>query len=154
MRGHFGGMFVRSLLSIIAALAWATGVDAREFPSSPDEFYSTGSEFARCSAIFRTFEFVAENAQMPAMAKAAGDQARGWRITGALLLTEGLALDRQHLAMEVFDNIVDAQLTIYKAKYEVDSNALREEITSTHKLVCEPLTEMQKALLESMRRGQ
>ena len=142
------------ILSVVGALACATSAYTKEFPSSPDEFYSTGSDFATCSALFRTFEFVAEKAQMPAMAKAAGDQARGWRITGALLLTEVLAPDRQHLALEVFDNIVDGQLTIYKAKYEADSNELREEITNTHKQVCEPLTEMQKALVDSMRRGQ
>ena len=144
---------MRILLSVVAALTCGTSVYAKEFPSNPDEFFSTGSDFATCSAIFRTFEFVAEKSQMPAMAKAAGDQARGWRITGALLLTEGLAPDRQHRALEVFDNIVDGQLTIYKAKYEADSNELREEITNAHKQVCEPLTEMQKALVESMRRG-
>ena len=78
--------------AIVVAIGMASAAAGQEMPTTQSGFYRAGERFAQCSAHFAFAAEMAHNTGLAESAEAFEGMERGWRITGMMLLEEGMVI--------------------------------------------------------------
>lgn len=122
-------------------------------PESPEANYEMGQQFAECSAMFKLFAAVSEQAGKEATQEWAQNVAGGWQVGALFFVVQGLEPNQRRNATEVTNSIIDLKFTELAARVEMNVDAGADQITAEYKSKCEPLIPLQKSLIDVLRRN-
>ncbi|WP_395443603.1 hypothetical protein [Caulobacter sp. UC70_42] len=120
-------------------------------PQTPAQFYQAGEAFARCSATFAYAALLAKRQGMEDSAKAFEGMERGWRLTGLILLTQGLVEQRQLEALSLFDTLQAIKVDQMKAQREADPDGFVAWSQQDYKSNCDQWFDLRVNMIRVMR---
>ena len=123
-------------------------------PFTPAQHYEIGQKLIQCSAYFRMGAEAARRVGMTHNVTAFEDNERGWSLAGMFMLVDGLSPDRQTETKSIAKTMADIKLTDLMARKELYGDSAGQQFAAQFAQECEPLRELQKALVRVMRGGQ
>lgn len=151
----------KAFLSLTSAAAFllsvgdvsAQAAQSPKLPTTPEDNYAVAQKFAHCSGHFAFAAFIANRNGLTDATTAFGDMQRGWRLAGMAFLAESMSEGRTSETEKTFDYLVSAKVTVMKAKFEIDPKGSNLEFQKEYQDNCIPWINIQKKIIEIMRRG-
>ncbi len=149
MRIHILG----ALFAITAVSNASSETGLQPLATSKEGNYAISKKFARCSGHFGFMATIAKSEGRDNSVRAFEGFARGWKITGMIFLQNSMSSDRATETEKTFDNMVDHEVTLMRARYEADPLQSVQAMLGDYKKICGPLVPTQEKLIELLDRG-
>lgn len=144
--------FSMSGLIFLASTASGQQQIVQKIPSTPEENYAVAETFAHCSGFYGFAALIAKQDGLSETVRAFEDVQRGWKLAGMFFLAESMSKDKTLTTEQTFDYLVENEITVMKSKYEIDPNGSNAEFQNNYKIKCEPWVDVQKKIIEYVRR--